>query len=162
MKERLRAAHDFLAAHHVMSLALSVDGRPHCCSLMYVHDGFVLSWMSDPASRHSQIIEAAEAALACVTVAPDYDDFRAIRGLQMAGVARRAGLQDSATLLAPFARRYGLFGNHESAALQAATTKAQVYQFNPSVVTFIDNAAGFGAKTTFSSNELTSEPGFRR
>lgn len=137
-----------------MSLGLYEDGAPHSCSLMYVHDGFALSWMSDPASHHSRIIDAAGAAPAAVTVAPDYDDFRGIRGLQMTGVASRAGLVDAALAIAPFARRYAFFNGDKPAALVAAMAKARIYRFTPSRVTFVDNPSGFGCTTTFGADDL--------
>jgi uncharacterized protein YhbP (UPF0306 family) len=153
-RERLLAARDFLAAHHVMSLGLHADGIPHGCSLMFVHDDFVLSWMSDPASRHSGIIDAAGEARAAVTIAPDYDDFRDIRGLQMTGVASRPRLVDAAMAIAPFARRYAFFNVDKPAALAAAMAKAAIYRFTPTRITFVDNTAGFGNTTTFSADDL--------
>jgi len=158
VQERLLAAFNFLAAHHVMSLGLDAGGTPHSCSLMYVHEGFTLSWMSDPASHHSRIIDAAGSAPAAVTVAPDYKDFRIIRGLQMSGVASRADLLDAATALAPFARRYAFFADDKSATLTAAMAKAKVYRFIPTHATFIDNTAGFGSATTFDGDDLATLP----
>ncbi len=154
MNERLKAALEFLAANHVMSLCLVSDGAPHACSLMYTHDGFALSWVSDPAARHSRIIDDAAGAPAAVTIAPDYDDFRNIRGLQMTGVASRLGLAASAPTIAPFARRYSFFDADRPAVLAAAIAKARIYRFTPSNVTFIDNLKGFASKATFDAAEL--------
>ncbi|MBI2319702.1 MAG: pyridoxamine 5'-phosphate oxidase family protein, partial [Betaproteobacteria bacterium] len=80
---------DFLAAHHVLSLATSAAGEAHAASLMYAVDGFALYWMSDPKSRHSLELEANPRVAA--TIAPDYTDFKSIRGLQIAGTAARLG-----------------------------------------------------------------------
>ncbi len=154
MNERLKAALDFLTANHVMSLSLIYDGAPHSCSLMYVHNGFTLSWVSDPATRHSRIIDETTSAPAAVTIAPDYDDFRHIRGLQMTGVASRLGLAASAPAMAPFARRYSFFDGDKPAAVAAALAKARIYRFIPSIVVFIDNSSGFASKTTFDAGEL--------
>ncbi len=152
----MAAAIDFLAAHHVMSLAWCSDGAPQSCSLMYVHDGFTLSFVSDPASGHSRIIDAAKGLPAAVTIAPDYDDFRAIRGLQMSGVVARAGPAEAAAALASFARRYAFFRGDKPPAVAAALAKARLYRFVPARVTFIDNTAGFGAKTIFTASDLPS------
>ena len=154
MNERLKAALDFLAANHVMSLSLIDDGAPRSCSLMYVFDGFELSWVSDPAARHSRIIDQTTSAPAAVTIAPDYDDFRHIRGLQMTGVASRLGLPASALGIAPFARRYSFFDGDKPAAVAAAMAKARIYRFIPSNVTFIDNSSGFASKTAVGAGEL--------
>lgn len=154
MNERLKAALDFLAENHVMSLSLIDDGTPHSCSLMYVFDGFALSWVSDPAARHSRIIDQMESAPAAVTIAPDYHDFRHIRGLQMTGVASRLGLPATTLGMAPFARRYSFFYGDKPAAVVTAMAKARIYHFIPSNVTFIDNSSGFASKTLFGAGEL--------
>jgi uncharacterized protein YhbP (UPF0306 family) len=154
MNERLKVTLDFLAANHVMSLSLIDDGAPHSCSLMYIFDGFALSWVSDPAARHSRIIDETTSAPAAVTIAPDYDDFRHIRGLQMTGVASRLGLPANAFGTAPFTRRYSFFDGDKPAAVAAAMAKARIYRFIPSNVTFIDNSSGFASKTVFCAGEL--------
>ncbi len=78
----------FLATHHVMSLATFGSSGPHATSLFYACDGLALVWVSEPASQHSRDIEADQRVAA--TVAPDYSDFEAIRGVQIAG-ARLTG-----------------------------------------------------------------------
>ncbi|HSM18914.1 MAG TPA: pyridoxamine 5'-phosphate oxidase family protein, partial [Hyphomicrobiales bacterium] len=77
----------FLDAHTVMSLATSGADGGHAASLMYARDGLALYWVSDPESRHSREIEADPRVAA--TIAPDYDDFKEIHGLQIHGRARR-------------------------------------------------------------------------
>lgn len=137
-----------------MSLALCGGGTPQSCSLMYVHDGFTLSFVSDPDTGHSRLIDAAEGLPAAVTIAPDYDDFRAIRGLQMTGRVARAGSADAAVALASFARRYAFFRGEQPPVLAAAMAKARFYRFVPTRVVFIDNTAGFGAKAIFDASDL--------
>lgn len=147
--DRQSLARDFLDAHHVMSLALGGADGVHACSLMYAASGFTLYWVSAPESRHSRLIEAAGAAAAAVTVAPDYDDFRHIRGLQMHGSAARVTeLGETARALAQLGRRYSFLAA-AGGAVGAALSKAAVYRFRPSTVTFIDNGLGFGHKDTF-------------
>lgn len=149
MEENGREALDFLAAHHVVALALSDGTVPHACSLMYAHAGFTLFWLSDPETRHSRLIDGAGQVAAAATIAPDYDDFRAIRGLQIAGTASRvAGLGESARALAALAGRYAfLAGAGTSRTLAAAMAKAKVYRLVAETVTFIDNTRSFGSKT---------------
>src|ERR1035441_9602869 len=77
----------FLAAHHVVSLATSGSSGPHATSLFYACDGLALVWVSEPDTRHSREIDADPRVAA--TVAPDYSDFTAIRGVQIAGAGRR-------------------------------------------------------------------------
>lgn len=140
---------EFLAAHHVMSLATSAGGAVHAASLMYAVDGFALYWMSDPKSRHSQELE--NNPIVAATIAPDYADFKAIRGLQIAGTAARltAGgdiVHASALML----RRYGFLRALAAgpAALRQAFERGGFYRLLPQSITLIDNSLGFGHKET--------------
>ena len=143
---------EFLASHHVMTLATSADGEVHAASLMYATDDFDLYWVSDPKSRHSRELELNPRV--AVTIAPDYTDFAHIRGLQIRGQAKRlAGLeamQASARMLG----RYGFLQALASgpAALKLAFERSGFYRFSPEKITLIDNSLGFGHKETL---ELT-------
>jgi len=140
----------FLAAHHVMTLATADDGGvPHAASVMYAVDGLALYWMSKPDTRHSQHIERQPRVT--VTVAPDYTDFRMIRGLQIVGDARR--LVDEAELSRAQERmisRYAFLQELATgpAALRAAIEKAGFYCLLPTRITLIDNTKGFGHKAS--------------
>ena len=146
LKEEIRA---FLRAHHVVSLATLLDGTAHAASVMFAVEDLPLYWTSDPGSRHSLAIERNPRVTA--TVAPDYTDFRFIRGVQIAGRARRLGEAAEAAhareLLHqrfPFLR--GLDGM--PATLRAALEKAAYYRLDPDTITLIDNTRGFGDKRT--------------
>lgn len=140
----------FLAAHHVVSLATTDDdGGPHAACVMYALDGLRLYWMSDPESRHSRYIGARPRVTA--TVAPDYSDFREIRGLQVFGRARR--LVDETELARARQRmltRYAFLAELAGGppALRAAFEKAGFYCLEPGRITLIDNTKGFGTKDT--------------
>src|SRR5450759_3572553 len=78
----------FIAAQHTVALAtVADDGSAHGASLLYAPDGLGLVWTSDPLSRHSRYLGARPRVTA--TIAPDYNDFALIRGVQMAGEAVR-------------------------------------------------------------------------
>ena len=158
MTDRLDAAYGVLARHHVMSLALCDGDRPRVCSLMYVVGrGFRLMWVSDPAARHSRLIDDAGAVRAAVTVAPDYADYRDIRGLQLGGVARRLeGLGETGKAMALLMGRYSFLAQLAArpSALADALAAARVYCFEPDELTFIDNTTTFGGKDRFSASEL--------
>ncbi len=138
----------FLAAYHVMTLATTgEDGVVHAASLMFVAEDLSLYWMSDSAARHSRHLETDPRVAA--TVAPDYTDFHAIRGLQITGAARR--LRDPAEL--DHARqllrsRYAFLDQlaRGPAALREAAQKAGHYRLTPERITLIDNSKGFGHK----------------
>jgi uncharacterized protein len=140
---------EFLAAHHVVTLATGEDGAVHATSLMYALDGFSLIWMSDPKSRHSQEIERNPRVAA--TIAPDYTDFAAIRGLRIAGTAVRltsAGdiLHGTALMLGRYSFLRELATGPES--LRKEFNQSSFYRLQPETITLIDNTINFGHKET--------------
>ena len=146
LDERVAA---FLDAWHVMSLATCGAEGPHAASLFYVRDGMSLAWVSDPASRHSRDL-AAEPRVAA-TVAPDYTDYAAIRGVQISGTA--AAVPDLAArtrLLALFTRRFSFLTRPDAAAAMVlkAFSGATIYRLTPARIVLIDNTLGFGHKET--------------
>lgn len=139
----------FLDAHHVMTLATGAGGVPHAASLMYAREGFTLYWTSDPATRHSRELESDNRVAA--TIAPDYTDFRVIRGLQIAGRAERlTGATDVARTRVLMEKRYVFLAElaRGPEALRAAYAKADFYALHPARITLIDNTRGFGSKET--------------
>ncbi len=139
----------FLDAHHVMTIATGADGTPHAASLMYAREGFTLYWTSDPATRHSRELEAAGEIAA--TIAPDYTDFRMIRGLQLAGrAARLSATLDVARARSLMETRYAFLAElaRGPEALRAAYAKAGFYALRAERITLIDNTRGFGNKET--------------
>jgi uncharacterized protein YhbP (UPF0306 family) len=136
-----------LRSNTVLTLATTDETGPHAASLMYAHDEFDIYWLSDPGTRHSMQLEAS--GTAAVTIAAQQDDFTKIRGLQIEGIGSR--LTDAATSAAafellveryPFLRRFGL------GKLARHLGAAEVYLFDPSRITLIDNSKGFGFKQT--------------
>ena len=138
----------FLDAHHVMTLATVGDVGAHAASLMYARSGFTLFWTSDPQSRHSQHLERD--ARVTATVAPDYADFRVIRGLQITGRARRLDGREAEEARAALVARYAFLAELASGPpkLRAAFETAAFYAVVPERITLIDNARGFGHKET--------------
>jgi uncharacterized protein len=152
LAERIGA---FLAAHHVMSLATFGPNGPHATNLFYACDGLALVWVSEPDTRHSREIEADSRVAA--TVAPDYSDFAAIRGVQIAGTARRIVAEDHRMRhLALLEARYPFLRQltAEPAKLRQAYARISVYRLEPARAVMIDNTKGFGHKETI---ELSTE-----
>jgi uncharacterized protein YhbP (UPF0306 family) len=139
----------FLDAHHVMSLAtLGPDGA-HAANVFYVREQFSLFWVSDPTTRHSVHI-ATHAGIAA-TIAPDFQDFPQIKGLQLVGTARcLTEAHDDQHGRQLLQQRYPFLGNAATAppALREAYDRARVYRFDPSKIVMIDNSRGFGSKET--------------
>lgn len=139
----------FLAAHHVMSLATFGSSGPHATNLLYACDGLALVWVSEPDTRHSREIETDPRVAA--TVAPDYSDFAAIRGVQIAGTAHRIVAADGRMRhLAQLEARYPFLGQLAAgpSKLREAYARTAVYRLEPARIVLIDNMKGFGHKET--------------
>jgi len=138
----------FLAAHHVVHLATTAVAV-HAASVMYAADGLALVWMSSRDTRHSCHLESD--ARVAATVAPDYTDFRNIRGLQIFGRAQRiTGVAAVARAMLLMIGRYGFLRELASgpAPLRQAFESAGFYRLDPERITLIDNTKGFGHKDT--------------
>jgi hypothetical protein len=139
----------FLAAHHVMSLATLGSHGPHATNLFYAYDGLALVWVSEPDTQHSREIEADPRVAA--TVAPDYSDFAAVRGVQIAGMARRImAAEERMRHLAQLEARYPFLGQLAAGPLELrqAYARTAVYRLQPARIVLIDNSKGFGHKET--------------
>ena len=139
----------FLAANHVVSLATLGASGPHATSLFYACDGLALVWVSEPDTRHS--LEIAADPRVAATVAPDYSDFMAIQGVQIAGTARRIVAADERMRhLAQLEARYPFLGQLAAGPLELrqAYARTAVYRLQPARIVLIDNSKGFGHKET--------------
>jgi uncharacterized protein len=148
-KELGRRIASFLAAHHVMSLATAGPGGPHAASLFYACDGLALIWVSEPDSQHSRDIEAD--ARVAATVAPDYSDFAAIRGVQIVGAAHRiVAMDEHKRHLAQLEKRHSFLAQLAEGPpkLREAYARTAVYRLQPARMVLIDNNKGFGHKET--------------
>ncbi len=140
LAERIAA---FLDEHHVMSLATVGAQGPHAANLFYARDGFVLFWVSDPASRHS--VELAADGRVAATIARDYADYAPIRGLQVAGRARRV-IDDGERARAQsiLEARYAFLKAPADAGVRENYERAQIFRLDVARCVLIDNSRGFG------------------
>lgn len=132
-----------------MSLATCGAAGAHATNLFYACDGLALIWVSESDTRHSQEIEADPRVAA--TVAPDYSDFAAIRGVQIAGVARRVVAADERERhVALLEARYPFLRQLAAGPLKLrrAFARTAVYRLQPAGIILIDNTKGFGHKET--------------
>lgn len=133
----------FLGEHHVMTLATSGPQGPWAAAVFYAHDGLRLYFLSAPGSRHAQNFIAEPRVAA--TIQRDYDDWPAIRGLQLAGTVRPVARADEAHVRALYHRRYPtLGGSGVPRRLLEALARIRWYEFVPQEIVLIDNTHGFG------------------
>jgi uncharacterized protein YhbP (UPF0306 family) len=139
---------DYLAQHHVMTLATQGGDGPWAAALFYVRDGDDLIFLSSPSSRHCR--DLALQPRCAATIQGDADDWRAIQGVQIEG--RVSELQGVGR-----ARAQQLYGERfpfakpgsAPAAIVLALARVHWYRLRMSRLYFIDNLRGFGKRQQF-------------
>ena len=130
----------FLAAHNVMTLATK---SVWAAAVFYANEAFTLYFVSSPRSRHA--LDLARDPRAAAAIHEDTRDWRAIQGIQLSGTVEKleGAMRDAA--LACYAQKFRFV--ESDPLLQQALAKAACYRLVPDELHFIDNAAGFGART---------------
>ncbi|HYA67033.1 MAG TPA: pyridoxamine 5'-phosphate oxidase family protein [Burkholderiaceae bacterium] len=135
---------EYLASHHVMTLATQGTDGPWAAAVLYVNDAEHLFFLSAPSSRHCRNL--SQDARCSATIHEDYDDWRQIKGIQLEGqVSELQGEeQDRARRL--YARKFPIVGGlaHTPLAIAQALARVHWYLLRPARLYFIDNSQGFG------------------
>lgn len=137
-------AQAYLRAHNVMTLATHGPEGLWAAAVFYVHENFDLYFLSSPTTRHS--LNLAANPRVAVTIQADYDDWRAIKGIQMEGnVTRLEGLEQARAILL-YGKKFSIVGNIARAPAEIARAFSRVawYRVTPTRVYFVDNSQGFG------------------
>lgn len=139
---------DFLARHHVMTLATQGGDGPWAAALFYAADGDGLVFLSAPGSRHGRDLALQPHCVA--TIQGQEQDWSAIQGVQLEGVAAQlesAG-RDRARRL--YADRFAFVRpERASDAILRALARVQWYRLRISRLFFIDNSRGLGQRQQF-------------
>ncbi len=140
---------DYLRDHHTMTLATCAGDVPWAATVFFASDDLRLYFFSAPESRHCQNL--AVNSKVAVTIQEDYQDWRAIKGIQLEGhVELVDSLLKKAKALAIYARKYPdvikLFTDPSSGVFHKAFLKVKFYCVTPAKVFFIDNSQGFGKR----------------
>jgi len=147
---------DYLKSHNTMTLATSAGDVPWAATVFFASDDLRLYFFSAPESRHCQNL-AANSKVA-VTIQEDYQDWRAIKGIQLEGhVELVDSLLEKAKALAIYARKYPevikLFTDPSSGVFHKAFLKVKFYRVTPEKLFFIDNSQGFGKRQELALGE---------
>lgn len=147
MAQRSKAL-SYLETHNVMTLATSGPEGAWAAAVFYANRDFTLYFVSSPQSRHARDI-AREPRIAAA-IHEDYGEWRAIRGIQLSGTVERLEGEARDAALACYRQKFGFLDNPTAALapVLAALGKAACYRLTPSEVYFIDNAAGFGQRSS--------------
>lgn len=143
MPDRREAALSYLESHHVMSLATTGPGGPWSAAVFYVSEGFELTFLSSPRTRHATDL-AADPRVAA-TIHEDYSDWPDIKGLQLEGRVHRLKGKDRMRAIAGYTHKFPVARSDRAPELiRAALERVAWYRLVPDRCYFIDNSQGFG------------------
>jgi len=128
----------FISQHHVLSLAVSRENIPWCCSCFYCYlperNLFVVT--SDPDTRHiADFIAGGEGPVAG-TIALETRITGKIRGIQFAGTMRRLEGEELKMAKRAYLKNFPI----------ARATKLHLWGVEPTLLKLTDNRLGFGKK----------------
>lgn len=139
---------DFLARHHVMTLATQGSEGPWAAALFYVRDGDDLIFLSSPASRHCR--DLALQPNCAATIQPEAANWRDIQGVQIEGHASELPVGQLAAAQARYGERFPFVRpGIAPPAIVAALARVRWYRLRIVQLHFIDNARGLGKRQQF-------------
>jgi uncharacterized protein len=141
MHETKQTALDYLATHHVMTLATTGPAGLWAAAVFYVNDGFRLIFLSAGHTRHAQNL--AVQPHTAVTIQEDYADWQTIQGIQLEGVVTQLRGAAREAAIARYQTKYPFLAQAPP-PVQQAMQKVNWYQLVPDLFYFIDNSKGFG------------------
>ncbi len=138
----------YLETHNVMTLATSGPDGAWAAAVFYANHDFTLYFVSSPQSRHARDI--AREPLVAAAIHEDYRAWPDIQGIQLSGKVERLEGAAREAALACYRKKFSFLENPTAALapVLAALGKAACYRLSPSELFFIDNAAGFGQRSS--------------
>ncbi len=143
MSELRDQALSVIAEARVMTVATTGPEGPWAAPVFYAPDGFQLTFLSSPRSRHATDL-AADPRCA-VALFPEPGSWAEIRGVQMAGRVDLLEGGVKAAAMARYVRRFPFVDPSAApVAIRAALERVRWYRFSPEEVFLVDNRRGFG------------------
>lgn len=135
---------DYLAAHHVMTLATHGPDGPWAAAVFYVNDGCSLIFLSSPNTRHCSNL--ALDARCAATIQEDCSDWTQIKGIQLEGRVIELQGDEEKRAQALYGKKFSVIGPLAKVppAIVKALAKVRWYRLVPERFHFIDNSKGFG------------------
>jgi len=135
---------DYLARHHVLTLATCGPDGPWAAAVFYVHDGGALTFLSSPATRHCRNL--AHDARCAATIHDDTGEWSRIKGVQLEGRARELQGDEARLARQRYGEKFPLIARAASAPapILQALAKVRWYRIEAQRLYFIDNSRGFG------------------
>ncbi len=141
MADVRQEALDYLASHHVMTLATYGADGVWAAAVFYASVNFDLLFLSAGHTRHAQ--HMAMNAQVAVTIQEDYSGWAEIKGIQCSGEVQLLVGAARETAVSRYKQKFP-FLNQAPPPIQAALTQVNWYHLRPQRLYFIDNGKGFG------------------
>jgi uncharacterized protein YhbP (UPF0306 family) len=143
MSERLQTAVlDYLAAHNVVTVATQGAEGLWAAAVFYVNEGFNLYFLSAPHTRHSRNLAGNTAVAA--TIQEDYQEWTAIKGIQLEGHCTLLGGPEREGAIVRYAAKFPIIADTAPPQVAQAMNKIGWYKIVPARLYFIDNSLGLG------------------
>jgi len=143
LQQRVR---DYLAAHHVATLATMGSDGPWAAAVFYVSDGYTLYFLSSPSTRHCTNLKRDPRV--AVTIQDDCSGWKEIKGIQLEGGVRELSGAEETAARRLYAEKYPLVGQLSLVpdAIVKALARVRWFRLDPARLYFIDNSAAFGQR----------------
>lgn len=133
----------FIARHHVLTLATTEDGQPHCSNMFYAYipERNVFVFTSERHTLHAS--QALKNPQASASIVLETRVVGKVRGLQLRGEVRPVNESDEKHTKAAFLHRFPY----------TVVTELYLWVFTPGWMKLTDNTLGFGKKIIWQKNE---------
>jgi uncharacterized protein YhbP (UPF0306 family) len=132
---------EYLSQHQVMTLATVGESGPWAAAVFYVNLEFTFYFLSAAHTRHAQnFVDRPQVA---ATIQEDYEDWPAIKGIQLEGLVTRLEGQPKQQAQTLYKEKYPFIGK-APAQILSALARVNWYQLQPKRLYFIDNSKGLG------------------
>lgn len=140
---------DYLADHHVMTLATQGEEGPWASAVFYAWVDGALVFLSSPDTRHARNLAGDSRCAA--SIQDDTGDWKAVKGIQLEGRVQRLDGEEAVRTRSAYAKKYPLVSPVAvmPTAIAEALAKVVWYRLRPEKLYFIDNSRGFGHRDEF-------------
>jgi uncharacterized protein YhbP (UPF0306 family) len=135
---------DYLAGHHVMTLATHGAEGPWAAAVFYANECASLIFLSAPTTRHCRNL--AQDARCAATIQEDYREWSQIKGIQLEGRVVELQGDEEKHARRLYGEKFPIVGAVAviPPAIVKALAKVRWFRLLPERVFFIDNSNGFG------------------
>jgi uncharacterized protein YhbP (UPF0306 family) len=130
---------DFIREHHILTLAVSHEGKPWCATCYYAYDleKNIFIFTSDPETRHIRDMKANGSNYVAGAIALETRIVGKIRGLQFSGTLEQPEGEELKKARSRYLRRF---------PVARLMTELHLWCLIPEMLKLTDNRLGFGKK----------------